>query len=78
MFAFYPQLLFLCPPPSLPPIRQPLVPVMNVESGEWLLSDQLQPMTKPGGHGAIWKLMKDEGVFAWLKQQVGGGGFAPG
>ena len=53
------------------------MPVMNVESGEWLLSDQLQPMTKPGGHGAIWKLMKDEGVFAWLKQQVGGGAGLP-
>ena len=43
---------------------------MNIETGEWLLSDQMQPMTKPGGHGAIWKLMRDEGVFAWLKQQV--------
>ena len=50
--------------------RQPLVPVMNIETGEWLLSDPLQPMTKPGGHGAIWKLMRDEGIFDWLKEKV--------
>lgn len=24
---------------------------------------------KPGGHGVIWKLMIDEGVFAWLEEQ---------
>jgi UDP-N-acetylglucosamine pyrophosphorylase len=24
-------------------------------------------MMKPGGHGAIWKLMRDEGVFDWLR-----------
>ena len=23
-------------------------------------------MLKPGGHGAIWKLMLDKGVFKWL------------
>ena len=23
-------------------------------------------MLKPGGHGAIWKLMQDEGIFRWL------------
>ena len=42
--------------------RQPLVPVISVEGGEWLLDAQLKPMMKPGGHGAIWKLMRDEGV----------------
>lgn len=26
-------------------------------------------MMKPGGHGAIWKLMSDEGVFDWFQQQ---------
>ncbi|KAF5837813.1 nucleotide-diphospho-sugar transferase [Dunaliella salina] len=49
--------------------RQPLVPVISVEDGQWLLSDAMQLMAKPGGHGAIWKLMRDEGVFAWLQQQ---------
>lgn len=50
--------------------RQPLVPVLSVGDGKWLLDGPMQPMTKPGGHGVIWKLMRDEGVFAWLGQQV--------
>ncbi|GFR51311.1 hypothetical protein Agub_g13676 [Astrephomene gubernaculifera] len=51
--------------------RQPMVPVMGVEDGRWLLSRPLAPMMKPGGHGAIWKLMWDEGVFNWLVRQHG-------
>lgn len=47
--------------------RQPLVPVMAAEDGRWLLSGPGRPMMKPGGHGAIWKLMMDEGVFDWLR-----------
>lgn len=27
-------------------------------------------MLKPGGHGAIWKLMHDQGVFDWLSQHT--------
>ncbi len=46
-----------------------MVPVINSETGRWLLSDALTPMMKPGGHGAIWKLMHDEGVFTWLESQ---------
>ncbi|GFH06732.1 uncharacterized protein HaLaN_01411, partial [Haematococcus lacustris] len=53
--------------------RQPLVPVLGIADGRWLLSGVLQPMSKPGGHGAIWKLMQDEGVFDWMAQQVGDG-----
>ena len=34
--------------------------------GRWPLAGPLAPMMKPGGHGAIWKLMLDEGIFAWL------------
>ncbi len=37
----------------------------------WLLSRPLSPMLKPGGHGAIWKLMWDEGVFDWLQREHG-------
>ncbi|KAG2430555.1 hypothetical protein HXX76_010074 [Chlamydomonas incerta] len=51
--------------------RQPMVPVVGVEDGKWLLSRPLGPMMKPGGHGAIWKLMWDEGVFDWLQAQHG-------
>lgn len=41
--------------------RQPLVPVVSAEDGRWLVTRPLQFMMKPGGHGAIWKLMHDEG-----------------
>ena len=46
--------------------RQPLVPLVGAQDGRWLLPAPLAPMLKPGGHGAIWKLMHDQGVFAWL------------
>jgi UDP-N-acetylglucosamine pyrophosphorylase len=49
--------------------KQPLVPVMSVETGEWLLSGPMKPMMKPGGHGAIWKLMHDQGIFDWFNEQ---------
>jgi UDP-N-acetylglucosamine pyrophosphorylase len=47
-------------------ICQPLVPVVSVEDGRWVLPQSLAPMMKPGGHGAIWKLMLDRGAFSWL------------
>jgi hypothetical protein len=43
-----------------------LVPVVNAEDGEWLIGKSLLPVGKPGGHGAIWKLACDRGVFEWL------------
>lgn len=46
-------------------IPQPLVPVVN-EKGEWLFTDDLQLVMKPGGHGAIWKLAIDTGIFSWF------------
>ena len=42
--------------------RQPLVPVVDAADGRWLLTRPLGLMMKPGGHGAIWKLMHDEGA----------------
>jgi len=45
---------------------QPLVPVISSE-GKWVVSGPLQLFLKPGGHGAIWKLAKDKGVFSWLQ-----------
>ncbi|KAF8056255.1 UGP3 [Scenedesmus sp. PABB004] len=47
--------------------RQPLVPVVGAGDGRWLVTAPLKVMMKPGGHGAIWKLMHDEGVFDWLQ-----------
>ena len=49
--------------------EQPLVPVLSAEDGAWLLPEPLAPMMKPGGHGAIWKLMLDQGIFAWLARK---------
>jgi UTP---glucose-1-phosphate uridylyltransferase len=46
--------------------NQPLVPVLEANTGRWLLPEALAPSMKPGGHGAIWKLMHDHGVFDWL------------
>ena len=39
-----------------------MVPVVCVDDGRWLLTAPLKLMMKPGGHGAIWKLMHDEGM----------------
>jgi len=50
-------------------VRQPLVPVLDASDGTWLLSGPCAPAMKPGGHGAIWKLLRDEGVFSWLEQK---------
>lgn len=47
-----------------------MVPMVAAEDGHWLMSGALQPMLKPGGHGAIWKLMHDQGVFDWLSQHT--------
>lgn len=46
---------------------QPLVPTVD-EQGNWCFLGPCQLLFKPGGHGAIWKLARDEGVFSWLKQ----------
>lgn len=47
---------------------QPLVPTVNGE-GQWVVLGLLKPLLKPGGHGVIWKLARDEGIFTWLKGQ---------
>lgn len=36
--------------------------------------EHLSPALKPGGHGAIWKLMHDQGVFTWLAAKGRKGG----
>jgi len=46
---------------------QPLVPAVDSE-GNWIWIGTGKPLLKPGGHGAIWKLARDEGVFEWLKR----------
>jgi UDP-N-acetylglucosamine pyrophosphorylase len=44
---------------------QPLVPALD-EKGQWALQGPFQPLLKPGGHGVIWKLAEQEGIFQWL------------
>ncbi|MQL69230.1 hypothetical protein Taro_001480 [Colocasia esculenta] len=46
--------------------EQPLVPVVAAEDGQWLISKPFSPVCKPGGHGAIWKLAHDKGIFKWF------------
>lgn len=45
---------------------QPLVPAME-KDGKWCRSDELKLLMKPGGHGVMWKLAKEEGIFEWLE-----------
>lgn len=46
---------------------QPLVPAVSAEDGEWIISRQFMPVCKPGGHGVIWKLAYNKGVFQWFR-----------
>ncbi|XP_074287197.1 UTP--glucose-1-phosphate uridylyltransferase 3, chloroplastic isoform X2 [Silene latifolia] len=46
--------------------EQPLVPAISAQDGEWLISEPFTPVCKPGGHGVIWKLAYDKGVFQWF------------
>lgn len=48
--------------------RQPLVPTFTSE-GSWCLQNESRLKLKPGGHGVIWKLAKQEGVFDWFKER---------
>lgn len=46
--------------------EQPLVPVVGAEEGQWLVTKPFSPLSKPGGHGVIWKLAHDKGIFKWF------------
>lgn len=67
------QLLELCesrqwfgrPKESFFLFMQPRVPVVS-QSGVWAETAPFSPVFKPGGHGVIWKLAVDNGVFDWL------------
>jgi len=48
-------------------MMQPSVPLFT-EQGKWILKKPLTLYLKPGGHGVIWKMAKDQGMFAWLKE----------
>ena len=44
------------------------VPVVTVE-GNWVMKASLELMTKPAGHGVVWALANEKGVFDWAKSQ---------
>ncbi|KAL3684030.1 hypothetical protein R1sor_002052 [Riccia sorocarpa] len=50
--------------------EQPLVPTVAAADGHWLMREPLQAVLKPGGHGVIWKLARDEGIFSWFKSRA--------
>lgn len=45
---------------------QPLVPTINRE-GSWCLQGPQQLLMKPGGHGVLWRLAQEEGIFTWMQ-----------
>ena len=47
---------------------QPSVPVLTHE-GNWSLTAPLKLTLKPSGHGVLWKLAEEEGVFAKLEEK---------
>lgn len=49
-------------------VEQPLVPAVSSDDGRWIVTGQFAPVCKPGGHGAIWKLSHDKGVFQWFRK----------
>lgn len=44
---------------------QPLVPTV-CRDGSWCMAGPRRPLLKPSGHGAMWKLAKDKGIFSWF------------
>lgn len=44
---------------------QPQVPMVT-EIGHWATEDVMTPVYRPGGHGALWQLAEDQGVYDWL------------
>ncbi|OGN53397.1 MAG: hypothetical protein A2Z85_04635 [Chlamydiae bacterium GWA2_50_15] len=47
---------------------QPLVPVINAE-GKWCFEENERLFLKPGGHGVLWKLAQQQGVFDWFQKK---------
>jgi len=47
---------------------QPVVPVIS-ETGKWILQDDYTLLCKPGGHGALWKVLLENKIFDYLISQ---------
>lgn len=48
-------------------VKQPQAPVITLD-GRFVLHEG-ELLLKPGGHGVLWKLLKDHSAFTWLKQK---------
>jgi UTP---glucose-1-phosphate uridylyltransferase len=48
--------------------KQILSPVIS-NDGKWVAAKPMALSLKPGGHGMLWKLMLDNGVFDWFFQK---------
>lgn len=46
-------------------IQQPRVPAID-DRGSWVFTGPGEILLKPGGHGAIWRLLDERGIFQWL------------
>ncbi len=58
---------FLRPKNSFAFFCQPLVPAVD-RAGNWICTGPMELLLKPGGHGVIWKLARDNGIFDWLQK----------
>ena len=47
---------------------QPQVPLVAARDGRWLASGPGAVERRPGGHGALWKVLADGGAFEWLRE----------
>lgn len=59
---------FSRPKSSVKLFSQELVPVVT-EEGKWSLNDIDEPNFQPGGHGALWRMAQNRGIFDWFFQQ---------
>jgi UTP---glucose-1-phosphate uridylyltransferase len=49
-------------------VTQPSVPVFT-RHGDWCLQKPLKLLLKPGGHGMLWTLLEQQGIFEWFKEK---------
>lgn len=56
---------FLRPKESFFLFQQMSVPLISAD-GDWGISSPLTLDVRPGGHGVLWKLMQEKGLFDWL------------
>lgn len=43
--------------------------MVTVSKGLWQSKGTLEVVLKPGGHGVMWKLARDEGVLDWFREK---------